>query len=477
MRQPMPSRRTFLRGAGLAAAAAALTACGQTAPTQAPAAPTQASAAPPPAAAATGVPASAQAPTSAPAAAAQAPAAAKPAAGGPAVTLKALYWSAGPEDHQVFVDTFNGFEKLYPTIKIDFDDTPSDQFVQKATTMFAAGLPPDAMKTHAAWVEGFITAKRFNDLTDRMKDVKAQYIQAQLDFWSLADHVYAAPYYSGPSFIFYNKTLFNKMGVKTPDDHLKAGTWTWQTLRELARATTGGSGADKTFGWDAAMQADNLQFYACVPIWDDQGEIVNKDNTAWLIDSDVVVDVYQWHADMYLKEKSIPLPADMQGINYFMKTGRLAMAWAGKFRANDLINMPFEVGMVGTPKGKVGPINRDGPNGTALPVGTKNVDQAYQLALYLGGEQAAPYYLGGGASIPVKKTLLDSPDFKKGLKPFEKPEVYAESAATVRAWRVPGKGAEAGRVFTAEWQKVLVGQQDVPTMMKNAKPQMDALLK
>ena len=52
-----------------------------------------------------------------------------------------------------------------------------------------------------------------------------------------------------------------------------------------------------------------------------------------------------------------------------------------------------------------------------------------------------PYYLGGGASIPVKKSLLDSADFKKGLKPFEKPEVYAESAATVRAWRVPGRRA------------------------------------
>src|SRR5258708_4409379 len=114
------SRRTLLRRVGLVAAGGELAACGEGA------------AAPPP-------------PAPAPAAAD------KPATGGPAVTLKALYWSAGPEDHQVFVDTFNGFEKLNPSIKIEFDDTPSDQFVQKATTMFAAGLPPDVMKTHAAW--------------------------------------------------------------------------------------------------------------------------------------------------------------------------------------------------------------------------------------------------------------------------------------------------------------------------------------
>ena len=45
------------------------------------------------------------------------------------------------------------------------------------------------------------------------------------------------------------------------------------------------------------------------------------------------------------------------------------MAWAGRYRSSEVGNAQFDVGMVGVPKGKVGPINRDGPNATGLPMG------------------------------------------------------------------------------------------------------------
>ena len=121
--------------------------------------------------------------------------------------------------------------------------------------------------------------------------------------------------------------------------------------------------------------------------------------------------------------------------------------------------------------------NRDGPNATGLPVGTKNLDAAYKFAMYFGGPDAAPEYLATGATTPVRNDLLAGDIFKKSIKPFESLEVLTESAKTVRAWRFPGKGAEAQRALTAEWEKVLVGQQDVPTAMKNAKAAMDPLLK
>jgi multiple sugar transport system substrate-binding protein len=284
------------------------------------------------------------------------------------------------------------------------------------------------------------------------------------------------PYYSGPSFIFYNKTLFKKHGVKTPEEYAKDGQWTWENLRKAALEVTKGTGAEKTFGWDGTA-VDNLQFYFCVPVWDNGGELTNKDETEWTITTPAVQEVLQYHADMAVKEKSIPSPSDVQGISWLFRTGRVGMAWAGKFRAIELVNADFEVGYVGTPKGKVGPVNRDGPNASGLPTGTKQLDQAYQLARFMGGPDAAPVYLASGRPVPVQKALLDSEHFKKALKPYERLEVYQESINTVRAWRVPGKGAEAGRAWKAEWDKILIGQQDVPTALKNAKAAMDPLIK
>ena len=473
------SRRRLLRGSGLAlvglAGASFLAAC--TPPSQMeskPAAPAKPAEPTKPAEAAKPAAPAAQ-PAAQPAATTAAAAPAKPAAS--QVTLKVAYWSSSPEDHNVFQSVFNAFQEKNSGIKVEFDDIPSDEFQQKMLTMIVGGTPPDTMELHPSWVLSFIGANQLTDLSDKAKDDKAAYIPAQLEFWSNQGKLYGMPYYSGPSFMFYNKTLFQKHGVKTPEELEKEGAWTWTALQDAARKVSAGSGSEKTFGWDAAnSDASNLQFYTSVPIWCNEGEVVNKEETAWLLDDPKVIEVFQWHADLF-KERVIPLPADTQGTSWFFRTGRIGMAWAGRFRSLELVNAEFEVGMVGTPKGKVGPINRDGPNASGLPVGSKNQDAAYKLATFMGSPDAAPVYLASGRALPVRTDLLDSDAFKKSLKPYERQEVLMNAAKTVRAWRVPGRGAEAIRTFKAEWEKVLIGQQDVPTTLKNAKAAMDPLLK
>ncbi|MGE3269580.1 MAG: sugar ABC transporter substrate-binding protein [Chloroflexota bacterium] len=484
------SRRLLLRSSGLTlagmAGATLLAACTPPSQMEKPSAPAKPAEAAKPAAAATA--AKPAAPAAQPAATAAKPAeAAKPAAttaaaapakpAASAVNLKVSYWSSSPEDHNVFQNVFDAFQEKNPGVTVQFDDVPSDEFQQKMLTMIVAGTPPDTMELHPAWVLSFIGANQLNDLTDRAKTDKAAYIPAQLDFWSSKEKLYGMPYYSGPSFIFYNKSMFQKAGVKTPEEFEKEGNWTWNTLQDLAKKVSTGSGAEKTFGWDASQNAVNVQFYTCVPIWDNGGELVNKEETEWTLDTPEVIETMQWHADLILKDKATPLPSDLQGISWMFRTGRLGMAWAGRFRSIELVNAEFEVGMVGTPKGKVGPINRDGPNASGLPMGTKNLDQAYKLATFMGSPDAAPVYLASGRALPVRTDLLDSDAFKKSLKPYERQEVLVNAAKTVRAWRIPGRGAEALRTIQTEWEKVLIGQADVPTAMKSAKAAMDPLLK
>src|SRR5262245_50471221 len=200
------SRRRLLRGSGLAlaglAGSALLAAC--TPPSQMeppkPAAPAAtakpAEAAKPaeskPAETKPAAPAAQPAATTAPAAAAPA----KPAAAGE-VTLKAMYWSASPEDHKVFEDVWGDFEKRNPGIKIAFDDVSSNEFAETLLTRIVGGQPPDIVKLHPSWVLNFIQAKQLNDLTDMMKGDKSVFIPAQLEFWSDKERNYGVPYYSG----------------------------------------------------------------------------------------------------------------------------------------------------------------------------------------------------------------------------------------------------------------------------------------
>src|SRR5215207_7878823 len=226
----LPRRRALFVLAGVASAALA-TACSTTPQPSAPAKPAESKPAESkPAESKPAAPAAQPAATTAPAAAAPA----KPAAG--EVTLKAMYWSSSPEDHKLFEDVFNAFMDKNSGIKVDFDDVPSDDFQQTALTRIVGGTPPDTMELHPSWVLSFIGANQLTELgADRAKDDKAAYIPAQLDFWSRDGKLYGMPYYSGPSFMMYNKTVFQKAGVKTPEEYEKEGTWTWSVLQELAK--------------------------------------------------------------------------------------------------------------------------------------------------------------------------------------------------------------------------------------------------
>ena len=93
--------------------------------------------------------------------------------------------------------------------------------------------------------------------------------------------------------------------------------------------------------------------------------MINKDETAWTLDSPQVVrgvPVARRHGP---QGQGIPLPSDLQGIDLAVPDRRVG---DGLGRALPLdradATSPFEVGMVGTPKGKAGPVNRDGPNAT-----------------------------------------------------------------------------------------------------------------
>lgn len=421
-------------------------------------------------------------------------AACQPAPGGPAgagaaagggtgaetIEMLAFWWSDSPRDAKVLTDTFAAFEERHPGVKITFDDTGTAH-LEKLMTNMAAGTPPDIFAVHTAWMVQVAAAGQLVDWTPFAEaDATANlddYFPQQVGFYTYNNGLYALPYYSGPSCIWYNEDIFREKGVKTPWEHEQEGTWTWETLRELALQTTGGEGMEKTLGWDAAQNPSAIHYYLCVPWWTSGVEFLNEDETEWLFDQQEIIDVIQWHQDMALKDKSLVMPADLQGVTRMFDTGRLAMSWGIKAHAVSIPGDNFTVGHAPTPKGAAGRINRDGPNGVGSASESKHKDLAFQFGLFMGGEEGAPYYLASGRSFPVRQSLQDSEYFSGALRPFERAEVHLEAAQTVRNWRNPGQAAEWGRVFKAAIDEVLLGQTTPAEALQRITPEMNELLK
>ena len=127
-----------------------------------------------------------------------------------------------------------------------------------------------------------------------------------------------------------------------------------------------------------------------------------------------VVEVIQQQADMTMKDKSVPLASDLQGATWLFRTGKVGLSWAGRFRSNELANVPFEARMVRDAEGE----GRRRSTATARTppacrLARRTWTQAYKFAMYFGGPDAASEYLVTGATNPVRTDLLDSADVQE----------------------------------------------------------------
>ncbi|MEZ4619165.1 MAG: hypothetical protein R2867_27140 [Caldilineaceae bacterium] len=106
----------------------------------------------------------------------------------------------------------------------------------------------------------------------------------------------------------------------------------------------------------AAQNPSAIHYYLCVPWWTSGVEFINEDETEWLFDQQEIIDVIQWHQDMALKDKTLVMPADLQGVTRMFDTGRLAMSWGIKAHAVSIPGDNFTVGHAPPPR-----VRRDAP--------------------------------------------------------------------------------------------------------------------
>ncbi|GGA33652.1 extracellular solute-binding protein [Paenibacillus physcomitrellae] len=113
------------------------------------------------------------------------------------------------------------FKTEHPEVELDEQAIPPDGYRQRLKTVAAANEMPDVF-----FVQSGTSIKEFYDggliqpitpVLDEHPDWKDNFIAGSLDTLSFEGQVYATPLSgSATSFLFYNKSLFEKYGVKVP---------------------------------------------------------------------------------------------------------------------------------------------------------------------------------------------------------------------------------------------------------------------
>ena len=139
------------------------------------------------------------------------------------------------------------FTKRHPNITIKAENTPWGDFRQKYLTQAAGNALPDIIYVHFSWAQDFAKSgilKAVDDYIAKESNFHLDdFVKSSLPSYQRDGKLWVVPYDEGPGVMYYNKDIFDKAGIKYPDD-----SWTLDTLRDAAIKMTSGEGPTKIFG-------------------------------------------------------------------------------------------------------------------------------------------------------------------------------------------------------------------------------------
>ncbi|MFG1686080.1 ABC transporter substrate-binding protein [Nonomuraea sp. NPDC049269] len=172
--------------------------------------------------------------------------------GGGNVTLTVTVWNLAKTPE--FKALFDAFQQANPTIKIQPVDILADDYAEKVTTMLAGGDDTDVITMkNVTDYSRYSSRGQLLELTDLAKSADTAKL-AGLDAFKVSDKYFALPYRQDFWLLYYNKTYFDKAGVKAP------AALTWDEYAKLAQQLTKTEGGKKVYGtyqhtWRSVVQA------------------------------------------------------------------------------------------------------------------------------------------------------------------------------------------------------------------------------
>jgi fructooligosaccharide transport system substrate-binding protein len=312
------------------------------------------------------------------------------------------FWMAADPALEASMDELlKGFMKANPSVTVQRDAFPFNEYHQKITTASAAGDAPDVfwmdVRTAAFAAQGsllvltkYLTPQNKGDLID------SGLIEP---VWK--GQVYGVPMHELTEGLFVNRAMFDEAGIKIPQKLEDA--WTWDEFVNIARRVTKRTG-DRTDVWGFGVLR-HLSDWPMLPvIVQNNGAVLSPDlkKATGFLNGPATVEAMKWYQDLFTRHRVIAVDPIPDGF----PTGRIAMFQApSTYRAFLDRRFPdFKYAVVPMFKNKRCAVTAGGWN-VSIAAKTKNPDVAWSLTDYLTREKHAEWVRSSGY-LPVRKSLI-----------------------------------------------------------------------
>jgi ABC-type glycerol-3-phosphate transport system substrate-binding protein len=376
------------------------------------------------------------------------------------------------------------YDQIFDAAEARLPGLKTDRIVggpPKVLSMHAAGTPMDVVRVSGSRdFTNFACQSIIRPIDDLLKrgeyPVKdAMPIAMQGVEWR-GKH-YGITFNLGGNVIYFNQTLFERKGAKLPAMYLKEGRWTWDTLLEAALAVSGGSGPERTWGFDrvTCLCMVNALIYTA------GGEMYDKDMTVSRFDHPKTIEAMQFLTDMVLRYRVTPSLSERKELgNDPIFLGRSGMRFTARFDMRPIQEAAqtqgWQPGMVLPamgPSGKV--VTRESPVSMAISRLTKHLEAAWVVVRTWGDPVGQRIYVGNGLGLPCLKSMWDEPFVKDTLLLWEDLATYKRSVELAYI-QVPPTYPQIAAVFNRELDLMHEGQKSVKDAMATLKREADALL-
>lgn len=299
-------------------------------------------------------------------------------AGNPSGSINFYYWDTNQT--QAVNDLISLFQAEHPEITVVPTTIPSGEYWTKLKTALATGTGPDVFWMNMT-VPDYYNAHLLYDLTDRIKQDgvdMSKFPKILQDLYTKDGHIYGMPKdYDGIG-LFYNKAIFDEMGLAYPKDGMS-----WDELLDLAKKTT----TENHYGF-AAQNTGNVCYQDF--IYSNGGRVSSADNIGCEVGDDPAVEAIQYLHDMMYVSKVSPTYAEQQEVkaNDLFVGGRLAMITAGSWKLGSFAKALGEnLGIATMPVAKTPAITVHGL-AYCIAAKSKNIDAAWEFVKFCGTKKA-----------------------------------------------------------------------------------------
>ncbi|CAA9290942.1 MAG: hypothetical protein AVDCRST_MAG77-4717 [uncultured Chloroflexi bacterium] len=360
----------------------------------------------------------------------------------------------------------------------EYHNSQSGSYDEKLISLLVGGTLPDSFYMNGENLPILASRGGYYDLTAIASKDKAtqDYYPELLELSRFRGKLHGLPKDYSPHVIWVNETAMQQAGVALP----KPG-WTWDDFLETARRFTQRDASGKF----SRMGAFNLSGNWYIPVWQNNGDLFDKDVSKTLLDQPAAIEALQWVGDLHAKHKVAGLAADLtamgaQNINQAFQQGTVAMWWMGRWALPDLRKMTgvkYEAYPLPKAKKEANVFLQSGPTAGAS---TKHPEVVWEFLKAWTGPEGQTLNIESGVSIP---TVKDKATLEKYLA--KQPPSRQSNQVFLDAMK-PGKVQPVtpsigwndwGAIWNPERDKVMRGEITARQFADVVAPKLNALIK